>query len=308
MDLDDLANKAIESCSNYNEYRDILKKFKDQLEFEYNMMDKKMVIVSNNIDKAVFFGDIHGDLHTLYLLIKETRLLELLRNGWYAVFLGDYIDRGENQLEVLALISLLKNEYPSRVITLRGNHEPVPHLVPYPHDYIHYLVHRFGKADGLELYELSRELFNYMPLALYIYGKLFAVHGGPPIKRVQKFEDPHEILSIENDIEAIEDMLWSDPIENDIEYVDSYRGAGKLWGIPITKQTLRKLNIKLIVRGHEPVNGYRFSHDGKVLTLFSMKGHYGNSCASCLKLHLDNLDEDSNESLENVIKNNIISV
>lgn len=261
------------------------------LAFEYNLRGKRAVVILKNVSKLIFFGDIHGDLDTLYVLCKKIDLIDLLKNNWYAVFLGDYVDRGYRQLEALSFIALLKSFSPSRVIMLRGNHEPYKHLIPYPHDYPEHLEYRFGYSNGLEAYELSRELFDYMPIMLYIPGKILAVHGGPPILRIQRFNSVKEILSIEEDQEAIEDILWSDPIEDNISFITSYRGAGKLWGIPITKLTLQKLGIRLIIRGHEPVNGYQLNHNGSIVTLFSMKGYYGNSFASCLKLSLEEIDE-----------------
>lgn len=286
MNLDTIYEKALSVTQNHYEFQRILGELKNVLEFEHRLRNGKAVVVES-IAKAVFFGDVHGDIETLYILCKKVDLYKLLKNNWFAVFLGDYIDRGYNQIETLAFIAMLKTENPSNVITLRGNHEPYKHLIPYPHDYPEHLKNTFGEAYGTELYELSREIFDLMPLALYVPGKLFAVHGGPPINRIKKFHTVDDILSIEGDDEAVEDILWSDPIETDIEYVYSYRGAGKLWGTPITTLTLKKLDIELIVRGHEPVEGYRFSHNGRIITIFTMKGYYGNISASCLKLHLD---------------------
>ncbi|MEM3979844.1 MAG: metallophosphoesterase family protein [Ignisphaera sp.] len=271
--------------------------------FDHSLRGKRLVATVRDIEKAVFFGDIHGDLDTLYTLCKKVDLPSLMRDGWYAIFLGDYIDRGYNQVETLIFIAELKTSYPSRVITLRGNHEPYKHLIPYPHDYPNHLISRFGRVEGAELYELSREVFELMPLVLYVPGKILAIHGGPPIMRVINYDNIEDILNIEGDLEAIEDILWSDPVEDEeLNYTLSYRGAGKLWGVPITVKTLKKLNVKLIIRGHEPVEGYRFNHGGKVITLFSMKGYYDNSYASCLKLDLRFAED------REVTKKNIISV
>lgn len=64
-------------------------------------------------------GDVHGQFHDL---------LRILHQGKHPpdsnyLFLGDYVDRGRNSVEVLCLLLIYKIRFPGNVFMLRGNHE-----------------------------------------------------------------------------------------------------------------------------------------------------------------------------------------
>ena len=296
IDVEEIAARARTTSKSYLDTKSILRDFLSELEFEQKQRGGRQVLTLSisEMPGAVFVGDVHGDLRTLCELLRRANLSELIDRGYRIVFLGDYIDRGPEQLEALLFVALLKQRLGSKVLTLRGNHEPLSWLPVYPHDFPYVLRARFGEEQSRELYALCREVFEHLILLLYVPSKLIAVHGGPPITRVLSLERPEDILSVESDNEALEDILWSDPVDDlETPWMYSYRGAGKLWGPQVTQATLRKLGIELIIRAHEPCPiGYKLNHGGRVLTLFSMKGYYGNIAAAAMVTDIETVGKD----------------
>lgn len=226
-----------------------------------------VIVVRRNVS-AAFVGDIHGDIETLRVILKRVELE--ISGEDILVFLGDYIDRGPPEGQVGALLELaeLKMSMGERLILLRGNHEVMRGLVPYPHDYPLTLRSLYGE-EWLELYDLSLELFDSLPHALVLNGFL-ALHGGPPTKEAH---DLLEYLAYDRRADRMEEILYNDPYEMAEREAPSPRGAGRLWGMPVTEYALGLSGTRLIVRGHEAVrSGYKMNHMNKVLTLFSRKG------------------------------------
>ncbi len=239
-------------------------------------------------DEVYVIGDLHGDYNTLIDFLSRERILEkLVESNIKVVFLGDYVDRGPQQVETLISLLLLKKQYPDKIVLLRGNHEPPPLLTPIPHDFIDVLEERYG-GEGLMVYRRCYKLFQRLPYMARIPGKILFLHGGPPVDilKSKSFEEAFSIglLSVDDDI--LEDILWSDPIdEPSIEYAPSGRGAGHLYGPKITEKTLELSGTKYIVRGHEPVQGHLMNHRGRVITLFSSRiPVYGISRAGYMRI------------------------
>jgi len=231
--------------------------------------------------EALVIGDLHGDLESLkYILNRESLPRSFSGGDKILVCLGDYVDRGRYSLEVLYVLSKLKYRYPKEVLLLRGNHEPPPGLIPYPHDLPIQARLKYGH-EGEKVYDELMELFQLLPHSAITSNGAFLVHGGIPVK-VWGLADIDKCR-----IDVLEELLWNDPSEEVEGWSPSPRGAGKLFGRKVTEGFLGFNDMKVIIRGHEPCEGHKFNHGGRVITLFSRKGPpYYNSKASYLRLKL----------------------
>jgi len=223
--------------------------------------------------EIIVVGDIHGDLESLVHVLKSSDFVGKARRGRDSllVFLGDYGDRGLYSSEVYYVILKLKEMFPRKVVLMRGNHEGPNDLLPYPHDLPVQLNRKFGEA-GAEIYTKLRKLFDQLYNAVLVEDRYILLHGGVPSK-ASTMEDlayAHEKHPRETHLEEI---LWSDPNDSIKGTYPSPRGAGRLFGEDITEKLLKMLNVKVLIRGHEPSEeGFKTNHNGKVLTLFSRRG------------------------------------
>lgn len=74
-------------------------------------------------DKLVYVvGDIHGCIDKLALLLERIDD-DNAGSAAHLVFVGDYIDRGENSADILRFMAQMTSDHPDKVIGLMGNHE-----------------------------------------------------------------------------------------------------------------------------------------------------------------------------------------
>jgi len=249
------------------------------------------------ISEALVVGDLHGDLESLIQILKESNFLQKMNQTSDAVliFLGDYGDRGEYSAEVYYTALKLKLLYSQQIVLMRGNHEGPEDLLASPHDLPMEFQVKFGeKWEGA--YAKIRELFAYLYNAVLVEERFLIIHGGlpPHAKTLEDLAYAHIKHPKQN---LLEDMLWSDPNEMLTGVCASPRGAGRLFGENITNDVLRRFNVKILIRGHEPCEeGFKIDHRGKVLTLFSRKGPpYFNSYGAYLDVEfsrkIDNAEQ-----------------
>jgi protein phosphatase len=238
--------------------------------------------------EALIVGDLHGDLESLIQILKESNFIQEMKQHSHSVliFLGDYGDRGEYSKEVYYTVLKLKLLFPEQVILMRGNHEGPEDLMASPHDLPMEFEAKFGE-EWEEAYHKIRCLFANLYNAVIVEGRYLMIHGGLP-SQAKTIEDLAYAHATHPKQRFLEDMLWSDPNEIVKGFSASPRGAGKLFGENVTSEVLRRFNVKILIRGHEPCeDGFKIDHHGKILTLFSRKGEpYFNAYGAYLKVEL----------------------
>ncbi|KRZ80860.1 Serine/threonine-protein phosphatase PP1 [Trichinella papuae] len=230
-----------------------------------------------------------GDIHGQYL-----DLLRTFDHSGYPpetkyLFLGDYVDRGVNSLEVITLLFTYKILHPQSIFLLRGNHECKALNLVY--GFFDELSTRFGTQDGTEIFNWFQEAFSWMPVSALISGKILCMHGGlsPDLKNL------NQINGLKRPLPCLDygmccDLLWSDPEQGLNGWAENARGVSFTFGEDVVKDCIEKFNIDLIVRAHQVVpNGFEFFADKRLVTIFTAPNYCSESYNSGAILVIDEI-------------------
>ena len=214
-------------------------------------------------------GDLHGNILDLLRILRYAGDLTKA----HILFLGDYVDRGQFSIEVVALLFCLSCLYPDNIFLIRGNHEF--RQVNEIYGFKQQIVHVF---DSISPWEKANNAFDSLPLAAVIDNKIFCVHGGitPNIQKIAeitlKYTKP--IYNFEDDI--LFDLMWGDPSTSSNSFVPSIRGMGNQFGVYALNHFLAENNFIQMIRGHQCVHdGVQQLFDGKLITVFSSSNYGG---------------------------------
>ncbi len=241
---------------------------------------------------VLYVGDLHGSYNTLIKVIE----LANEHKVDYIVFLGDYTDRGEQELETILNVLNLSNSN-DKVIVLRGNHEEAE--INRNYNFYRTIIDAHSEYTGNNLFSLFTKAYDYMGLASLNLGtRTLGIHGGIPteedIETINMIPKPHSNL-INNSEDQIRKLFkifyeirWNDPLtyhditrnplDTEDEEYDQVKGFfPSARGFNISTFTEKALdnfcrvnNIHRIIRSHEATRGnYQKLWKGKLLHIFS---------------------------------------
>ncbi len=213
---------------------------------------------------GLFIGDIHGDLHNC---LKTLKVAE--DNNAIPIFMGDYIDRGTHQIQVVNYLLARKILDPDSLVLLRGNHE------------FKEINLKFGFSDTVmgvypeTVYWLYNIAFSALPLAAVLNKKIIGLHGG--IASNTKYLKDIENLP-DDQMSGYDDRLgnlWNDPNEeHDGFQANKKRKVFYSFGRDVFDEFMQDNSLSLMIRGHQEIEeGFRYSFDKRLLSIFSSKGN-----------------------------------
>lgn len=236
-------------------------------------MARELLLKESNVQPVAapvtICGDVHGQWHDL---------MELFRIGGKPpdtnyLFLGDYVDRGYYSVETVSLLVCWKVRFPDRVYCLRGNHES--RQITQVYGFYDECLRKYGSAN---VWKLFTDLFDYFPLTAVVENAIFSLHGGlsPSIDSLDHVRALDRVQEVPHEGPMC-DLLWSDP-DDRVGWGVSPRGAGFTFGADISALFNQRNGLSHVARAHQLVmEGYNWSHEGQVVTIFSAP----NYCYRC---------------------------
>ena len=227
-----------------------------------DLYDSKPNVVEVPEGDTIYVGDLHGDFQSA----QAIRDLFLQSPGFTFVFLGDYADRGPQQVATFNLAMALAIQYPERTLMLRGNHEADR------------VARMYGFFDvvksqyNVDLYNAYCEVFKALPLAGISRSRVFSCHGGVP----EGVDSLAQIQSVNRRTVELDDpiafqLAWNDPAEGDFHFRYNRRGGDtRTFGRMAFDEFVKSLNIRLMIRAHEVFfDGHKRFFDGRLISVFS---------------------------------------
>uniref|UniRef100_A0A7S3VRN1 Serine/threonine-protein phosphatase n=1 Tax=Dunaliella tertiolecta TaxID=3047 RepID=A0A7S3VRN1_DUNTE len=237
---------------------------------------KEILVEESNVQPVnapvTVCGDIHGQFHDLLRLFETGGQVPSTNY----IFMGDFVDRGYNSLEVFTILMLLKARYPANITLLRGNHES--RQITQVYGFYDECQRKYGNANA---WRYCTEVFDYLTLSAIIDGRVLCVHGGlsPDVRTLDQIRTIDRVCEIPHEGPFC-DLMWSDPEDIDT-WAISPRGAGWLFGRKVTQEFNQINGLELICRAHQLVQeGLKYMFAEKSLVTVWSAPNYCYRCGN----------------------------
>jgi len=231
------------------------------------LLSQPVLIEVNPKPSLVIAGDVHGQYTDLLRIFD--RMGHPPQTNY--LFMGDYVDRGKKSLETILLLLAYKVKYPENFFLLRGNHECASI------NRVYGFYDECKRRTNLKVWKTFTDLFNCLPVAAVVAGKIFCVHGGlsPSLHTMEdilKIKRPTDVP----EFDLLNDLLWSDPSETAHDWEDNERGVSYCFGKSVVQEFLTRNDFDLVCRAHMVVeDGYEFFGNRILVTVFSAPNYCG---------------------------------
>lgn len=121
------------------------------------------------------------------------------------------------------------------------------------------------------------DVFNTLPIAGLVAGKIFCVHGGlsPSLHSMDDIRSIQRPTDVP-DYGLLNDLLWADPADIPVDWEDNERGVSYCFGKKVINEFLSKFDLDLVCRAHMVVeDGYQFFNERTLVTVFSAPNYCG---------------------------------
>ena len=182
-------------------------------------------INTNNNEKFVCIGDVHGSIHSFIRLLfrfHKYGIIDIktmkINEPYNIVFLGDVIDRGSWGVEITCTLLILLITNPDRMHWNTGNHEDKQMNKSY--GFLSEVVKKYSYFNNQDqianLYESFNKFYGYLSCAIIIHNidinkKYWLAHGGIPQKIQSEFSESE--IPVEPDIPFNKFFYSFDPIK-----------------------------------------------------------------------------------------------
>ena len=109
---------AVPPLQSFGVYAD----FVSLIEHVTEILQREPRVLRLDPSNVIVVGDVHGCFKDTMAALRRGFIFDQDDTGCY-LFLGDYIDKGSEQVEVLWCLLALKVLFPERIFLLRGDHE-----------------------------------------------------------------------------------------------------------------------------------------------------------------------------------------